>query len=267
MLPPTSHDGAVVVTGASSGIGEAIVREFARRGYRLVLVARRADRLRELAEELDGMAHVLAADLSNREERATLPDQVAALGVVAEVLINNAGLATLGSVADSNPRAELNLIEVDVAAVVDLCSRFVPGRVKRGRGAVLNVASVGAFGPIPGQASYGAAKAFVLSYTQAMREELRGTGVTAATLCPGPVKTGFGEAAGIPDEEAEKSLPKFLWKKADEVAKAAVDGLASDKGVIVPGLPNRIAAVVNHHLPRRLLLPLVARNHPGLKKS
>jgi short-subunit dehydrogenase len=100
-----------------------------------------------------------------------------------------------------------------------------------------------------------------------MREELRGTGVTAATLCPGPVKTRFGEAAGIPDEEAEKSLPKFLWKKADEVAKAAVDGLASDKGVIVPGLPNRIAAVVNHHLPRRLLLPLVARNHPGLKKS
>ena len=81
------------------------------------------------------------------------------------------------------------------------------------------------------------------------------------------MKTGFGEAAGIPDEEAAKSLPKFLWKNADEVAKAAVDGLASDKGVIVPGLPNRIAAVVNHHLPRRLLLPLVARNHPGLKKS
>jgi short-subunit dehydrogenase len=266
MLPPKSDDGAVVVTGASSGIGEQIAREFASRGYRLVLVARRAYRLRDLAEELGGLAHVLPVDLSNRDDRATLPDQVAALGVVAEVLINNAGLATLGPVADSDPQAELNLVEVDVAAVVDLCCRFVPAMVKRGRGAVLNVASVGAFGPVPGQASYGAAKAFVLSYTQAMREELRGTGVTAATLCPGPVKTGFGEAAGIPDEEAEKWLPKFMWEDVDTVAKAAVDGLASGKGVIIPGAPNRIASVFNHLLPRRLLLPMVARNHPGLRK-
>ncbi|HYZ69210.1 MAG TPA: SDR family oxidoreductase [Mycobacterium sp.] len=265
MLPPTSDDGVVVVTGASSGIGEQIAREFARRGYRLVLVARRADRLRNLAEELHGRAHVLPVDLSNRDDRATLPDQVAALGVVAEGLVNNAGLATVGPVAETEPAAELNLIEVDVAAVVDLCSRFVPGMVKRGRGAVLNVASVGAFGPVPGQASYGAAKAFVLSYTQALREELRGTGVTAATLCPGPVKTGFGAAAGIPDEEAEKSLPKYLWVKADAVAKVAVDGLASGKGIIVPGAANRIAAVINHHLPRGLLTRLVARNHPGLK--
>jgi short-subunit dehydrogenase len=151
----------------------------------------------------------------------------------------------VGPVASANPEAELKSVDVDVA-VVDLCSRFVPGMVKRGRGAVLNVASVGAFGPVPGQASYGAAKAFVLSYTQAMREELRGTGVTAATLCQGPVKTGFGELAGIADEEAEKSLPKFMWEDADAVAMVAVDGLASGKGVIVPGFPNRIASVVNH---------------------
>jgi short-subunit dehydrogenase len=267
MLPPTSGDGVVVVTGASSGIGEEIAREFARRGYRLVLVARRADRLTALAEELGGRAHVLPADLSNRDERATLFGQVAALGVVPDILVNNAGLATLGPVAESSPEAELNLVEVDVAAVVDLCSRFVPSMVKRGRGAVLNVASVGAFGPVPWQASYGAAKAFVLSYTHAMREELKGTGVTAATLCPGPVHTGFGEALGIPDEVAEKSLPKFLWQEADAVAKAAVDGLASGKSVIIPGMSNRIAAVVNHLTPRRLLLSLVARNHPGLKKS
>ena len=267
MLPPKSDDGAVVVTGASSGIGEQIAREFARRGYRLILVARRADRLRDLAEELGGLAHVLPADLSNRDDRATLPDQVAALGVVADVLINNAGLTTVGPVADSDPQAQLKLVEVDVAAVVDLCCRFLPDMVKRGRGAVLNVASVGAFGPVPGQASYGAAKAFVLSYTQAMREELRGTGVIAATLCPGPVKTGFGERAGIPDEEAEKSLPKFMWEDVDAVAKAAVDGLASGKGVIIPGAANRIMAVANHLLPRRLLLPMIARNHPGLKKA
>ncbi|MCW2562852.1 MAG: hypothetical protein JWQ31_1412, partial [Mycobacterium sp.] len=185
MLPPPRDDGVVIITGASSGIGEEFAREFARRGYRLVLVARRADRLTALAEELSGRAHVLPADLSKRDERATLFDQVAALGVVPDILVNNAGLATLGPVAESSPEAELNLIEVDVAAVVDLCCRFVPSMVKRGRGAVLNVASVGAFGPVPGQASYGAAKAFVLSYTHAMREELKGTGVTVATLCPG----------------------------------------------------------------------------------
>jgi short-subunit dehydrogenase len=150
--------------------------------------------------------------------------------------------------------------------VVDLCCRFVPAMVKRGRGAVLNVASVGAFGPVPGQASYGAAKAFVLSYTHALREELRGTGVTASTLCPGPVYTGFLESYGIADEETEKALPKFLWEKPHAVAKAAVDGLASGRGVIIPGATNRIAAVINHLLPRKLLLPLVARNHPGLKK-
>jgi short-subunit dehydrogenase len=267
MLPPTSDDGAVVVTGASSGIGEQIAREFARRGYRLVLVARRADRLRNLAEELNGLAHVLPTDLSDRDERATLPDQVAALGVVTDVLINNAGLATVGPVAESDPQSELNLIEVDVAAVVDLCSRFVPGMVRRGRGAVLNVASVGAFGPLPGQASYGAAKAFVLSYTQAMREELRGTGVTASALCPGPVRTAFGDKAGMPREEAESALPIFMWTKADEVARAAVDGLAADKAVIIPGLPNRIGSVLYHLAPRRLLLPLLARQHPGLKKT
>src|SRR4029078_8710 len=137
----------------------------------------------------------------------------------------------------------------DVAAVVDLCSRFVPGMVSRGRGAVLNVASVGAFGPLPGhararaatavgafvplpgQAAYGAAKAFVLSYTQALGAELRGTGVVAAALCPGPVKTGFGEAAGIPDEDAEASLPKAMWIDADEVARAAIDGLESGRTV------------------------------------
>ena len=265
MLPAVSKDGAVVVTGASSGIGEEIAREFARRGYQLVLIARRADRLRELAESLGGRTHVLPVDLSVPAERAAVPDHVAAMGLVADILVNNAGSSNLGPVATSNAEAELKVVELDVNAVVDLCSRFVPGMVARGRGAVLNVASVGGFGPVPGQATYGASKAFVLSYTDAMSEELRGTGVTASTLCPGPVRTGFGEAAGIPDEEAEKALPKFMWKEADDVARIAVDGLAAGKRVIVPGAGNRVAAAVNHHLPRRLLLSMVARNHPGMK--
>ena len=266
MLPPATDDGAAVVTGASSGIGEEIARELARRGYRLVLVARRADRLRELAESLGGRAHVLPADLSKPAERATLPDEVAALGLIAEILVNNAGMANFGPVAQIDPDAELKLIEVDVSAVVDLSARFVPAMVARGRGAVLNVASVGAFGPLPGQATYAAAKAFVLSYTQALRQELKGTGVTAAALCPGPVNTGFNRAAGITDEQAKAALPKIMWKDADDVARAAIDGLASGKSVIVPGAVNRVGAAAYHLLPRWLLLPLLARNHPGLSQ-
>lgn len=266
MLPAASGNGTVLVTGASSGIGEELAKEFSRRGRHVVLVARRADKLEALAAALGSSAHVLAADLSKADERAALLDRVTELGLVVDVLVNNAGLSTVGRIAESDPVAELNLIEVDVAAVADLCSRFVPGMVSRGRGAVLNVASVGGFGPLPGQAAYGAAKAFVLSYTQALGEELRGTGVVAATLCPGPVKTGFGETAGISDADAEAALPKAMWVAADEVARIAIDGLASGKTVIVPGAFNRIGAVAYQHLPRRLLLPILSRSHPALKK-
>jgi short-subunit dehydrogenase len=154
-LPAPADDRAALVTGASSGIGEAIAKELARRGHRLVLVARRADVLEGLAQELDGRAQPLPADLSLRADRAALPDRVAALGVTVDILVNNAGMATVGPVAKALPEKELNVIEVDVAAVVDLCCRFLPGMVDRRRGAVLNVASLGGFGPLPGQASYG----------------------------------------------------------------------------------------------------------------
>lgn len=266
MLPPPHSNGAVVITGASSGIGEQLAREFHRRGYQLALIARRADRLSALTDELGPTARALPTDLSKPEERAALPERLAALNLTAEVLVNNAGLGTSGPVAQADPAGELNLIEVDVSAVVDLCCRFVPGMVARGRGGVLNVASVGAFGPVPGQASYGGAKAFVLSYTHALREELRHTGVTAATLCPGPVKTGFGPAAGVSDEDAEAALPKAMWLDAATVARIAVDGMSAGKAVIVPGVANRVASWANHLLPRRLLLPTVARSHPALRR-
>ncbi|HEY6577344.1 MAG TPA: SDR family oxidoreductase [Mycobacterium sp.] len=244
-------------------MGEELAREFARRRRHVVLVARRADKLEALAAALGRRADVLAADLSKPDERAALPDRVAELGLVVDILVNNAGLSTAGPIAESDPAAELNLIEVDVAAVADLCSRFVPGMVSRGGGAVLNVASVGAFGPIPGQAAYGAAKAFVLSYTQALGAELRGTGVIAATVCPGPVKTGFGEKAGIPDEAA---MPKVMWVDPYEVARTAIDGLESGQTVIVPGVFNKVGAAAYQHLPRRLLPPILTRSHPALKK-
>ena len=155
------------------------------------------------------------------------------------------------------------MIEVDVAAVADLCSRFLPGMVERGDGAVLNVASTAAFQPLPGQAGYGAAKAFVLSYTRSISEELKGTGVTATVLCPGPVSTGFGEAAGFTKEEEENALPGFMWVSAPDVAKAAIEGMDKGTLVVIPGLANRAGAAFAHLMPKRVLMPFLAKKHPG----
>jgi uncharacterized protein len=267
MALPTPADGRVaLVTGASSGIGECIAEILARRGYRVGLVARSADRLDELAARLGQHAHALPTDLADAAARAALPERLAALDLVPDILVNNAGFSTTGVIARSVPEQELKLVEVDVAAVVDLCSRFLPGMVERGSGAVLNVASTAAFLPLPGQAAYGAAKAFVLSYTHSLRGELRGTGVTATALCPGPVDTGFGEAAGFSKEETEGALPQVMWIPVGEVAQAGVDGLAAGKAVVVPGRANRIAAALARITPPELLLPVLTRNHPAMKR-
>ena len=267
-LPRPSEHTTAVVTGASSGSGAAIARGLARRGHDVTLVARRVERLEELADELaatGATAHVVAVDLADRSARAELLDRVGSLGLEPDILVNNAGVSTLGPVASSDPDAELEMVEIDVLAVVDLCSRFVPGMVRRGRGAVLNVASTGAFQPLPGQAGYGAGKAFVLSYTQSLGGELRGTGVTATTLCPGPVDTGFGERAGFAKEDAEAALPAFLWETPDAVAQAGIDGLAAGRAVVIPGVANRAAAALGRLVPNRVLVPLLARSHPGLR--
>ena len=267
-LPPPAVDRTAIVTGASSGIGQAIAREFARRGHGVTLVARRADRLEALASELDKTgvrAAVMAIDLADRDARATLLDRVSDLGLIPEILVNNAGLSTSGPVAKSDPEAEMDMIEVDVVAIADLCSRVLPGMVERRRGAVLNVASTGAFQPLPGQAGYGAGKAFVLSYSESLSGELRGTGVRVSALCPGPVDTGFGERAGITKEDAEAALPAFMWETAETVARIGIDGLEKGKVVIIPGAANRIAARLGHLAPNRLLVPFLARSHPGLQ--
>jgi uncharacterized protein len=267
-LPPPAADRTAVITGASSGIGAAIARELARRGHGVTLVARRADKLESLAAELRAKgvrAHVLVADLSDREARARLLDRTAELGLAAEILVNNAGFTTVGPVTKSDPLAEINMIEVDVVAVADLCSRFLPAMVERGRGAVLNVASTGAFQPLPGQAAYGAAKAFVLSYSESLSGELRGTGVQVSVLCPGPVETGFGERAGISKEEAEAALPKFLWESPETVAAIGVEALAKGRVVAIPGRANQAGAILGRLTPHRLLIPILARSHPALR--
>ncbi len=156
------------------------------------------------------------------------------------------------------------MIRTDVEAVAHLCSLFLPGMVERRSGVVLNVASTAAFQPIPGQAGYAAAKAFVLSYSYAIREELRPHGVTVTALCPGPVETGFAAAAGF-DEGDSSALPKVMWVSAGDVARAAVKGMDGNRAVVVPGAANRITAAVAGISPRRVLVPIVAKNHPGLR--
>ena len=268
-LPTPKENTTALVTGASSGIGAEIARELARRGHGLTLVARRADRLQALADEL-AQAHsirveVMAADLTDEDSRGALPVQLEARGLHTAILVNNAGFTTMGPVSTAARAAELALVRTNVEAVVDLCTLFVPGMVTRHRGAVLNTASTAAFQPLPGQAGYGASKAFVLSYGRALRAELRGTGVTVTTLCPGPVETGFAEAAGMTDEKAAETLPKFMWIPAGDVARAAVEGLAAGRGVVIPGRANRAGAGLAHLAPKALLLPLMAKRHPALE--
>ncbi len=159
------------------------------------------------------------------------------------------------------------MVRTNVEAVVDLCTLFIPGMVTRHRGAVLNTASTAAFQPLPGQAVYGASKSFVLSYGRALGAELRGSGVTVTTLCPGPVETGFAEAAGLSDAEAGETLPKFMWVSAADVAKAAVEGLATGRPVVIPGAANRAGAALAHFVPKSLLLPIMAQRHPALKPA
>ncbi len=267
-LPSPSTDRTCLVTGASWGIGADIARLLAGKGHGVTLVARREDRLRTLADELSAAgvrAEVIAADLSDETARGGLAEEVAARGLTVEVLVNNAGFSTMGPVHGSDPAREVAMIRTDVEAVAHLCSTFLPGRVERGRGAVLNVASTAAFQPLPGQAGYAASKAFVLSYSRAVAQEVRGRGVSVTCLCPGPVETGFAEAAGIGDEEAAAALPKAMWVSSADVAAQAVSAMEKGRAVVIPGVPNRIVAGLAHLTPRKVLLPILASRHPMLR--
>lgn len=267
-LPAPSPTSTAVVTGASSGIGADIARELAARGHGVTLVARREDRLRDLADELskDVRVEVVACDVADPAARARLFDEVAARGLTIDIFVNNAGLGTIGAVAESTPEAELAQVRVNVEALTDFTTRAVAQMVERGRGAILNVGSTAAFQPFPGQAAYAATKAYVRSYTEGVRGELAGTGVTVTVLHPGPVRTEFLQTAGIDEGTFAAAFPKFMWLPSRTVAKAGVDALADGRGEVIPGLPNQISARVSEHLPRRILVPLLRSQHPALRK-
>lgn len=263
-LPPPSRRSTCLVTGASSGIGAAVARGLAGRGHGVALVARREERLEQIADELRSShrvrVEVVTADVSEAEGRDRLVEKVADRGLAVEVLVNNAGFGSGGEFAGLDGARETAMVRTNVEAVVGLSSAYLPRMLDRGRGAILNVGSLIAFQPVPFQATYGASKAFVLNFTDALHEELRGTGVTVTAVCPGPVRTEFGESGGFGG--ADDRIPELLWLSAERVASDALDALESGHRVVVPGTLNQVAALYGQHLPRALLLPLVRRIWP-----
>ena len=262
-LPPPRDSATALITGASSGIGAELARQLAARGYAVTLVARRRDRLVALARELEDehgvRADVSACDLAAAAARGRLIGAVKRRGLAVEILVNNAGFGSGGRFHELDPEAELTMVRTNVEAVVHLCSKFVPRMVEAGRGAVLNVASVAAFQPVPRQATYGATKAFVLSFTDALTADLHGTGVTATSLCPGPVPTEFGEVAAI--DENLLNLPGVSGSPAD-TARAGIDGMDGGKRVVIPGPATRVTAIVGRFAPRWLALETMRRFYP-----
>jgi uncharacterized protein len=263
-LPPPATDSTAVVTGASSGIGAEIAKLLAGRGHAVTLVARREDRLTALAAEIESSRHVrtdvIACDLSDQTARERLVEETRARGVNVSVLVNNAGFGSAGQFQDLDLEGELRMVRTNVEAVVHLCGEYIPGMIERGEGAVMNVASTAAFQPLARQSTYSASKAFVLAFTEAVSSDLKGTGVTATALCPGPVKTEFTDQhEGF---DAAASTPDFVWMSAEDCADAAVKGLERGKRVVVPGIGNRIGTLAGQHAPRSVLLAATRRFYP-----
>jgi hypothetical protein len=249
-----------LVTGASAGIGEAFAYELAARGHDLVLVARDRDRLDALAARLDAQhgasCEVLAADLTDDEQLAA----VEARARDVDLLVNNAGFGTFGSFYELDLDTEVREIALNVVALVRLTHAAAGAMVARGRGGILNVSSLAGFQPGVTNATYSATKAFVTSFTEALHEELKGTGVAVSVLCPGFTRTEFQERANAPASE----VPGVMWQEAPEVARAGLDGLARNKAVVIPGALNKVlgtaSSLAPHAVTRRAAAMVLRRS-------
>jgi uncharacterized protein len=260
-LPAPSPTSTALVTGASSGIGVEIARSLARRGHAVALVARREERLRELADELaeaHGVrAEAIEGDVTDPASRAEVVDRLREFGLVVEILVNNAGYGSGGFFHELDLERELAMVRTNSEAVVAMCGLFVPGMVERERGAVLNTASTIGFQPLPGEATYSASKAFSLTFTESLHAELIDRGIVVTALCPGPVETEFMEDDAVADNAS--SLPKFMWVDPADVAEQGVRGLERGRRVVVPGAANRIGTNLGRHVNRGLLLAAARR--------
>jgi uncharacterized protein len=250
-----------LITGASAGIGSALARVFARNGHRLVLIARREQRLAALADEIaaTGAARpaCIAIDLQRPDAVEQIAEAMTRLGVEPDVVVNNAGFGLLGASSTLSGAEQLAMIDVNARVLTGLSLAFTDS-LERHRGGILNVASVAAFLPGPHMAVYYASKAYVLSFSEALHWELRPRGIRVTTLCPGPVPTEFQARAGF---EGGAASPDMLSQSADAVAEAGYQGLRRGRRVVVPGAVNRLMVMVMRFLPRGLLLASVGRHN------
>lgn len=237
-----------LITGASAGLGVEFARQLAKRGYALVLAARRKDRMEALAAEL-GNARAVAIDLSEHGSAAKLIADVEAAGEQVDLLVNNAGFGLIGRFAKRDPERLREMIDLNIGTLTDLCRIVAPQMIERGSGGILNVASTAAFQPGPNMAVYFATKAYVLSFTEALHEELKPHGVKVSCLCPGPTRTEFGEVAGF----GGNGMFDRVAMEAPEVVAAGLRGLEKNKAVVVPGLTNKIGAASTRFAPRPIV--------------
>jgi hypothetical protein len=244
--------GVTLITGASAGLGTEFARQCRARGDELVLVARRRDRLEALAAEL-GSAHVIAADLARPDSAAKLLADVAGLGLEIDTLINNAGFGAAGAFVEAPPERLLEMIDLNVRSLTELCRRVLPAMLERRRGSILNVASTAAFQAGPYSAVYYATKAYVLSLSEALYEETKGRGVRVSALCPGPTATEFFEVAGSPNGRLAK-----MATDPKAVVAAGLAGLDRGRPITVPGVANKIGAFGTRLMPRSALRRIVA---------
>jgi short-subunit dehydrogenase len=260
-LPAPQQDATVLVTGASSGIGEQIARRLADLGHGVTLVARREDRLQELAAELRRATGVTvgveACDLSDDAARWSLIARVTEASAHVSGVVNNAGFGSFGRFDGLPLDREQQMVRLNVLALHELTGAFLWPMVEAGAGAILNVASVAAFQPIPGFATYAATKSFVQTFSESLHAELSGTGVSVTTLSPGPVATEFGTVAGVGD--VENMAPGGLAVSAPDVAAAAVRGMLHGKRSVVPGVATKGMVLGGRFVPRSLLLPAAKR--------
>ena len=261
-LPSVSSERpTALVTGASSGIGRAICHEAARDGHDLVVTARRGEVLEELARSLAAatMAKVtvISADLSDPEGPVRLWDEIERRKLVIDVLVNNAGIGTGGPLAQTEPERLRTLVALNVAAPLALMRLALPGMIARRRGRIANVASVSAFQPVPLMAAYGASKAFVLSLSEAVNEEVQGTGVTVTAVCPGTTRTSFFSSAGYREPESFTAAARAM--NPEDVAAIAWAGTRAGLPLVVPGRANRAVATLGRLLPRRMVVRAAMR--------
>ena len=237
-----------LVTGASAGLGVEFARQLSTRGHTLVLAARRKERLEELAKEL-GNARAVAIDLSKANAAARLLADIEASGETVDLLVNNAGFGLIGQFAELDAEREREMIDLNVGALTELCRAVAPGMIKRKSGGILNVASTAAFQPGPKMAVYFATKAFVLSLSEALHEELKPHGVKVSCLCPGPTRTEFGDVAGF----GGNGMFDKVAMNAAEVVEDGLNGLESNRAVVVSGWINKFGAASTRFAPRSVV--------------